>query len=43
MRLGDEEEDYYRLGPTFAAAASDDVLGSMVRESETGHETGGER
>ncbi|HEY3903979.1 MAG TPA: NADH-quinone oxidoreductase subunit NuoI [Streptosporangiaceae bacterium] len=38
MRLGDEEEDYYRLGPTFAAAESTDVLGSMVRESESGDE-----
>jgi hypothetical protein len=36
MRLGDEEEDYYRLGPTFAAAQSNDVLGSMVREASPG-------
>jgi NADH-quinone oxidoreductase subunit I len=40
MRLGDEEEDYYRLGPTFAAAQSNDVLGSMVREASPGGSEG---
>jgi NADH-quinone oxidoreductase subunit I len=34
MRLGQDEEDYYRLGPTFAAAESTgDVLGDLVRNA----------
>jgi NADH-quinone oxidoreductase subunit I len=30
MRLGETEEDYYRLGPSFAAAQSTDVLGLLA-------------
>jgi hypothetical protein len=30
MRLGDTEEDYYRLGPSFAAAQATDVLGTLA-------------
>jgi NADH-quinone oxidoreductase subunit I len=38
MRLGEDETDYYRLGPTFASAHSDDVLGAMVKEAKEGEE-----
>ena len=31
MRLGDSEEDYYRLGPSFAAAAPTDLLSMLAR------------
>jgi len=36
MRLGEDEEDYYRQGPKFEAAQAEggDVLGAMVRDSE---------
>jgi len=31
MRLGDTEQDYYRLGPSFAAAQPADLLSMLAR------------
>jgi hypothetical protein len=31
MRLGDSEQDYYRLGPTFAAGQPADLLSMLAR------------
>jgi len=36
MRLGESEEDYYRLGPSFAAAQSADVLGTLAEAADHG-------
>jgi len=41
MRLGKDEEDYYRLGPTFATAAPADVLGLLTRSADAGGSAAG--
>ena len=41
MRLGDTEQDYYRLGPSFASGQPADLLSMLARSRGDADDAGG--